>query len=225
MSNNPNYGRQSGDGDGPKMPRFNMNWLYTIIIVVLAYMFFTGGGSIGKQASTEASYSDFKKFVAHGYATKVVINKRDSELKMYVKPEHISKVFNSSAKQLDPTPYVSVNCASVQHVENFLETQTAEKKFSGDLDYEVSTSGFWEVMLSIGPTILFIAVWIFIIYRMSGGFGKGGGMGGIFNVGKSKAQEYNKDNAHDITFQDVAGQEGAKQEVQEIVEFLKNPKK
>ena len=112
---------------------------------------------------------------------------------------------------------------SADQVEEYLTAQQAAKKFSGEIDYETTDSGFWEILLSVGPTLLFIAVWIFIIRSMrSGG---GGGMGGVFNVGKSKAQEYGKDTIHDITFKDVAGQDGAKQEVQEIVEFLKNPKK
>ena len=225
MAENSNNKRQQGKEDGPKMPKFNINWLYAIIIVILTYMFFTGGGSIGKQASTEASYSDFKNFVSHGYATKVVINKRESELKMYVKPQFVRKVFNSSAKQVGPNPYVRVNFGSVDQVEKFLDSQTEAKKFSGSLDYEVEQSGFLDILLSFGPTVLFIAIWIFILYRMSGGMRSGGGMGAIFNVGKSKAQEYDKDNPHEVTFKDVAGQEGAKQEVQEIVEFLKNPKK
>ena len=212
---------------GPKMPRFNLNWLYAIIIVILAYFFFTGGGNIGKQSSTEATYSDFKQFVSHGYASKIVVNKSESSLKMYVKAEHVRQVFHASAKQVGVNPYVNVNFGSVEQVEKFLDVQQAQKHFNGNLEYEVSRNGIWEIILSLGPTIFFIAVWIFIIRRMSGGFGGGGSASGgsIFNVGKSKAQEYGKDNPHDITFKDVAGQEGAKQEVQEIVEFLKNPKK
>lgn len=226
MSKSPAGGIGPENGQGPKMPRFNMNWLYTIIIVVLAYLFFTGGGSIGKQASTEASYSDFKQFVIHGYANKIVIDKKESTLKMYVKAEHYRQVFHTGAKQLGPSPFVTVNFGSVDQVEQFVESQRVIKNFTGTLDYEVSTGGMWELLLSMGPTLLFIAVWIFIIRRMSGGFGGGGGgMGGIFSVGKSKAQEYGKDKPVAITFKDVAGQEGAKQEVQEIVEFLKNPKK
>lgn len=209
--------------DFPKMPKFNINWLYTIIIIVLAYLFFTGGGSIGKQTSINATYSDFKKFVANGYASKVVINKKESELKMYVKADHVRKVFKSGARDVGAKPYVVVNFGSADQVEEYLTAQQAAKKFSGEIDYETTDSGFWEILLSVGPTLLFIAVWIFIIRSMrSGG---GGGMGGVFNVGKSKAQEYGKDTIHDITFKDVAGQDGAKQEVQEIVEFLKNPKK
>ena len=209
--------------DFPKMPKFNINWLYTIIIIVLAYLFFTGGGSIGKQTSINATYSDFKKFVANGYASKVVINKKESELKMYVKADHVRQVFKSGARDVGAKPYVVVNFGSADQVEEYLTAQQAAKKFSGEIDYETTDSGFWEILLSVGPTLLFIAVWIFIIRSMrSGG---GGGMGGGFNVGKSKAQEYGKDTIHDITFKDVAGQDGAKQEVQEIVEFLKNPKK
>lgn len=210
---------------GPKMPKFNMNWLYTIIIVVLAYLFFSGGGAIGQQSMAEASYSDFKQFVSHGYASKVVVNRKEAMLKMYVKPEHIRQVFHTSAKQTGTNPYVSVNFGSVDQVEQFLEAQVQAKHFNGNLDYEVSSGGMWELLLSMGPTLLFIAVWIFIIRRMSGGFGGGGGGASIFSVGKSKATEYGKDKPHEITFKDVAGQEGAKQEVQEIVEFLKNPGK
>lgn len=228
MANNPygNNGPNQNNPEGPKMPKFNINWLYTIIIVVLAVLFFSGGGEMGKTASQEASYSDFKKFVANGYASKVVINKKESELKMYVKPENVRQVFKTTAKQVGPNPYLRVNYGSVEQVEEYLDSQQALKKFNGSLDYEAPSSGFYEVLITFGPTILFIAIWIFIIRHMSKGMGGGGGgMGGIFNVGKSKAQEYGKDNPHDITFKDVAGQEGAKQEVQEIVEFLKNPKK
>lgn len=228
MATSPSGGISPGNmPQEPRMPRFNMNWLYTIIIVVLAYMFFTGGGSIGKQASTEASYSDFKQFVIHGYASKVVINKKESALKMYVKADHIRQVFHQAAKQVGPQPFVRVNIGSVDQVEEFLTAQQQAKHFSGALEYEVTQGGLWDLILTMGPTLLFIGVWLFLIRRMSGGGMAGGmaGMGGLFSVGKSKAQEYGKDTTHDITFKDVAGQEGAKQEVQEIVEFLKNPKK
>ena len=223
MAEHNKGGTGQNKDDFPKMPKFNINWLYTIIIIVLAYLFFTGGGSVGKQTSINATYSDFKKFVANGYASKVVINKKDSELKMYVKADHVRQVFKSGARDVGAKPYVVVNFGSVDQVEEYLTAQQASKKFSGEIDYETTDSGIWEILLSVGPTLLFIAVWIFIIRRMSGG--AGGGMGGVFNVGKSKAQEYGKDAIHDITFKDVAGQDGAKQEVQEIVEFLKNPKK
>ena len=217
-------GPENMGNNGPKMPRFNMNWLYTIIIVVLAYLFFTGGSNVAKQASAEASYSDFKQFVSHGYAQKVVINKKESTLKMYVNAANIRQVFHTGAKQVGTNPFVRVNFGSVDQVEEFLNTQKTANHFNGNLDYEVAENDIWNIFLNFGPTILFIAIWIFLIRRMGSG-GSGGGMGGIFSVGKSKAQEYGKDNPHNITFKDVAGQEGAKQEVQEIVEFLKNPKK
>lgn len=223
MARNTSGGLQPGS-DGPKMPRFNMNWIYTIIILVLAYMFFTGGGSIGKMSSVQSSYSDFKQFIAHGYASKVVINKKESTLKMYVNSANIRNVFHQGVKDVGATPFVMVNFGSVDQVEQYLDAQVQAKHFNGQLEYEQSESGLMDVLFSFGPTILFIAIWIFIIRKMSGGFGGGGGSS-IFSVGKSKAKEFNKDDATRITFKDVAGQEGAKQEVQEIVEFLKNPKK
>ena len=145
------------------MPKFNINWLYTIIIIVLAVLFFSGGGEMGKTASQEATYSDFKKFVANGYASKVVINKKDSELKMYVKPENVRQVFKTAAKQVGPNPYLRVNYGSVDQVEEFLNNQQTLKKFNGSLDYEAPSSGFYEVLITFGPTILFIAIWIFLI--------------------------------------------------------------
>ena len=208
------------------MPRFNMNWIYTIIIAILAYAFFTGGGTMGSgnPAAREATYSAFKQYVESGYAQKVVVNKQDSQLKMYVKPESCVKVFHKKPEAMGKNPFVEVNFGSVDQVETFLDAQTALKHFDGTLEYEIDEGGFWDILISFGPTLLIIGLWIFFFRGMFRG-GGGGGVGGIFSVGKSKAKVYDKENAQDITFKDVAGQEGAKQEVQEIVEFLKNPKK
>lgn len=205
------------------MPKFNMNWIYVIIIVTLAILFFTGGGSSTGGASRDDSYANFKFYVSHGYAEKVVANKDENSLKMYVKPEHIRDVFHESAKQVGNEPYLSVQFGSVDKLEDFLEGQKAQKHFNGNYSYEnKKDNDFVNILINLSPILFFVFIWLFFMRRMGG---NSGGGGGVFSVGKSKAKMYEKGNDLGITFKDVAGQEGAKQEVQEIVEFLKNPGK
>ena len=205
----------------PKMPKFNMNWIYGIIIVALVAMFFTEGGStIGEGSSHYATYTAFKSYVDRGYASKIVVNKSESKLRMYVYGQNVRDVFHQTKQQVGPNPCIEVTYGSVDQVEQFLNAERDAKKFKGELEYEAdSGNGFMNFMISIFPVILFVALWFFILNRSHGGGG------GIFSVGRSKARMYEKDNALGITFKDVAGQVGAKQEVQEIVEFLKNPAK
>ena len=208
----------------PKMPRFNMSWIYLIIIIALAVIFFTDGGqTIGQSAVQHTSYTNFKTYVSKGYAKKVVVNKSESTIKMYVKGENIRDVFHQSQQQTGADPCMEVVYGSVDQVEQFLDAARTAGKFTGELVYETDTrSGFMNLLMSIAPLAIFFFLWFFIMGRFGGG---GGGGMGIFNVGRSKAQMYEKGNSLGITFKDVAGQIGAKQEVQEIVEFLKNPKK
>ena len=206
-----------------KMPKFSMNWIYTLVLIGLMLVWFTGGDAIGGSVSKEVAYDEFRSYVNSGYASKIVLNKEESKLKMYVKPEYINKVFRKGTKETGKEPYVTTEFGSTDKVETFVEAQRQAGKFKGQLDYEnKSGSDFLNILYSFGPIILLVFIWIFIIRRMSGG---GGGPGGVFNVGKSKAKMYEKGNEINITFKDVAGQEGAKDEVQEIVDFLKNPKK
>ena len=178
---------------------------------------------------TETTYSDFKTMVMKGYANEIVINKNTSTLLMYIKPEHIYDVFHQHVQQTGKNPAVSVAIGSVDQVEQFINTAREEKKFTGKFSYDNSKES--EFFSSLIMNILFfgaiIMVWMFIMRRMSGGSSSGGmmGPGSIFSVGKSKAQMYEKGGELGITFKDVAGQAGAKQEMQEIVDFLKNPQK
>ena len=214
------------NGNGPKMnmPKFNMNWIYAIAILALGLLYFSSGGPQNSSVSRTATYSDFKSMIDHGYASKIVINKAQGILKMYVKPEHIRDVFHQSAQQTGKDPYVEVEFGSIEQVEEYINQAKEAKTFTGDYTFEnKKENDFLNMIFYNGFTILLIvALWIFLFRRMGGGAGMGGG---VFNVGKSKAKMYEKGGDLGITFKDVAGQAGAKQEIQEIVDFLKNPQK
>lgn len=207
----------------PNMPKFNMNWLYIFVIIALGVVFFAGGnGLFPSSAGIDKDYTTFKQYVTKGYATKVIVNRNDNTLRMYVSPNHIRDIFKKGTQEVGTAPYVTVEIGSVDKVETFLDQAVAQKKIVS-YSYENKTSNtFLDILVSIAPWIFFFGIWYFLMRRMSGG---GGGSGGVFSVGKSKAKLYEKANEMGITFKDVAGQTGAKQEVQEIVEFLKNPKK
>ena len=206
------------------MPRFNMNWIYGLIIIALGLFFFTGKGDMmAGSVKQEATYTKFKEYVNKGYVNNVVVNSEQRTLKMYVKPANLRDVFGKDPKQLGEKPYVSVQYGSPEELEKYLtEIQQAGK--IKDFAFDNDKGGhFTDILIQFVPFIALIAIWIFIMRRMGSG-GAGGGSG-VFSVGKSKAKMDEKGNEIGITFKDVAGQEGATQEVQEIVEFLKSPQK
>ena len=207
-----------------RMPKFNMNWIYILALAVIAALYFTSG-STNSSVRTEASYDQFKKMVMKGYASKIIVNTDKNTLQMFVKPEHIRDVFQQGVDKTGKEPAVEVQFGSVDQVEQFVDEAKKENKFSGDFSYE-NTKGndiFGLILYNVLPIVFIIAMWVFIMRRMGGG--GMGGASGIFNVGKSRAKMYEKGTATNVTFKDVAGQAGAKQEVQEIVDFLKNPQK
>ena len=156
-----------------------------------------------------------------GYAERVVVNKSENTLRMYVKPKFIRNVFNLPAQQVGKNPYVTVQFGSVDELEKFLDKAQQFHKLSGFSYDNAKGTDMWSLLLNLSP-LLFL---IFLFWMFNRNMGSAGSGGGVFNVGKSKARLYEKGNDLGITFKDVAGQEGAKQEVQEIVEFLKNPHK
>jgi len=208
------------------MPRFNMNWIYGLVIVTLIALYLTQGNE-QSSVKTETSYSDFKVMVMKGYADKIVVNKYSNTLQMYVKPEHIRDVFHQGVQKTGKNPSVAVAIGSVDQVEQFVNQAREEQKFTGKFSYDNTKDN--DFFSSLLMNILFfggiIMVWMFLMRRMGGGGAGMMGPGNIFSVGKSKAQMYEKGGELGITFKDVAGQAGAKQEMQEIVDFLKNPQK
>ena len=222
--------QQNKPGGGPKMnmPRFNMNWIYFVVIATLLLLYFQNSDSTIQQVqqNAEITYTDFQHFMDEGYASRIVVNKSQGSLRMYVKPEHIRDVFKKGADQVGKDPFVAVEYGSIDKLETFVEQKREEEKFSGKVSFEAQQSGnnflsnlFW----SLFPFLFIIGIWMLFMRRMGGGMGTG--MGGIFSVGKSRAKMYEKGGDLGITFKDVAGQAGAKQEMQEIVDFLKNPQK
>ncbi len=204
------------------MPKFNMGWIYGIAIVGLLIAYVMGGNNIGGSAGKQASYTKFQSYVANGYASNIVVNKDNGKLKMFVKPEYIRQIFGVGVNQVGTNPFVEVQYGGIDKLESFIDSARAAGTFKGDLAYDSDKGNILTYVLqTLGPIIIFFAIWLFFMRRMGGGGG-----GGILGVGKSKAKVYDKENTEKpVTFKDVAGQEGAKQEVQEIVDFLKNPQK
>lgn len=202
------------------MPRFNLSWLYVIIAMSFAILYFSNQeGGIDKQIT----YTEFKDMINKGYANKIIAYD-DNTVEMYIKPEFVKDVFKNDYKKVGRNPALNVEIGSMESLDKFMEKAQEEGHFTGSISYEKKRDYFGALFWNIAPFLLLIGIWMFAMRRMSGGAGAGGA--NPFNVGKSKAQVYEKgDKTNRITFKDVAGQAEAKQEVEEIVEFLKQPQK
>lgn len=214
MSNNMNDNK-------PKIniPRPNLSWLYVLIAVFFLFLYISSDeGGVVKQVS----YTEFKEIVNKGYADKIVAYD-DNTAEVFIKPDHVVDVFKNDAKRAGKSPAVNVQVGSMEALDKFLEKEQEAGHFTGEVSYEKHTDYFSIIFWNVAPFLLLFGVFMLIMRRVGGG-GTPGGAGNVFSVGKSKAQLFEK-GSNRITFKDVAGQAAAKQEVQEIVEFLKQPQK
>lgn len=213
------------DNNKAPKPHFNFMWIYLGIALLLGFLVIRSGGpSLLSSSNKEVTYSEFKTYVSKGYASRIVANKRDGSLCMYVSPEHVRDVFPTSSVQPGTEVFVEAEFPSADKLDSFLEQQQEAGNFKGDVSYEQGDDMFRNILWSFGPLVLIIFFWMFML-RGAGGGGGGGGAMGLFNVGKSRAKLVEKDQRAKVTFKDVAGLAGAKQEVHEIVDFLRNPQK
>ena len=206
-----------------KGPKFNLTWVYGIIALALAFLYFNGGDTT-EGITRHISYSEFKEYVTKGYAEKVVAYD-DNKVELTIIPDSAVRIFGQQAVTVGKPVVLLLETGSIEALDRFLDEQEKVGAFNGKLDYKKKDNTLSNLFWNIFPFIFLIGIWMFIMRRMGGGGGAAGGPGGIFNVGKSKAQLFEKDGAVRVTFKDVAGQAEAKQEVQEIVEFLKKPEK
>jgi ATP-dependent metalloprotease FtsH len=208
-------------------PRINPYWLYGMVIVFLLSISFFGDG--GMQSTGKTNTSEFERYLNNGDIEKVVIQ-NEKMARIFLKREALDKSEHQALKEenfLGQTnvqgPHYAFEFGDLKLFQEKLERAKANKV---EFSYEFVTieNKFFDVILSFLPIIVIVLVWIFIMRRMSGNGGGGAG-GQIFNIGKSKAKLFDEKTDITVTFKDVAGLEGAKEEVQEIVDFLKHPQK
>jgi AFG3 family protein len=224
MATNKNTKPKSNFKDSNFKPKFNFYWIYGgLFVLFLIFQYFNSGNLVQR----EISQNKFETILESNDISKIVIlNKTVAQI--YIKEEALSnevykKVTNSSFFNKN-APVFEYNFGDLQNFEKKLE----EAKTTNSLEFDKMNdeqTDLFDSILAYLPFIFLIGLWIFFMRRMSGGSGSGGAGGQIFNIGKSKAKLFDQDQKVKVTFKDVAGLQGAKEEVQEIVDFLKTPEK
>ena len=217
--NNPNT---------PKKPRFSSWWIYGVVIALIIGFQFFGGNTFSSTEKTTTS--ELQEYLRNGDISEILIITNTRQAKVFLTEEALQKdvhrnvadrPFNFSAGKM---PQYVLDYGDLQNFEDEIKSIKKENNLDTIVDFDTESNVLGELLLSLLPFALIIGIWIYLMRRMSGGAGGGAG-GQIFNIGKSKAKLFDEKTDTRTSFKDVAGLEGAKEEVQEIVEFLKNPDK
>ncbi len=210
----------------PKKPKFSAYWIYAAIIVIFLGINFFGGGSFNEPAKTNPA--EFETYLKNGDVQKVVIvNKNLAQV--YLTQEASAKEIHKKSQDSElfasgETPAYSFEFGDLQNFENKIQEIKTQYNLDTIVTYITQNNVWGDILLTLLPFILIIGIWIFIMRKMSAGGGGGPGSQ-IFNIGKSKAKLFDENTDVKTSFKDVAGLEGAKEEIQEIVDFLKTPEK
>ena len=213
----------------PQVPKFNIYWLYGAIIFALLGMSIFGGND-SWQSLSKTNISNFGKYLNAGDVSEVIVIRNKSSVRVTLTSEALGKSEHQSinsknifGQENTRGPHYQFEVGSLELFEEKLE-KARQQGIVFRLEFITVENRWIDALISFLPIIIIIGVWIFLMRRMSGG-GAGGPGGQIFNIGKSKAKLFDKNTDVKTTFKDVAGLEGAKEEIQEIVDFLKNPTK
>ena len=219
---------KDNNSNNSNKPKFSSWWIYGLIAVLLIGFQFIGNENLSNTKKTTTS--DLQEYLRNGDVKEILIITNTRQAKVFLTSEALAKDVHKevSGKSMFPStgsvPQYVLDYGDLQNFENEIKKSKVDNNLDTIVDYDTDNNYLMDLLLGILPFILIIGIWIYLMRRMSGGAGGGAG-GQIFNIGKSKAKLFDEKTDTLTSFKDVAGLEGAKEEVEEIVEFLRNPDK